>query len=422
MKKKGIVLAMSLAVSFLIAGTVWAGGQSESSAATHPKTLKLGVLLPLTGTFAGVAETQRDGILLAVDQANAAGGLTMPWGKVKVTAQVADDQAKLDVGVRKFKYLVDQGAQAVVGQTYAPLAFAINEEVKKSPIPYFPVCVMSKEGFQKGKLAYSTYATAFSPWTVGYMDGTAAINVLHKKRIFFLARSDSWGWGIRDGVEAAAKKYGAKIVGYAEAPLGTTDFTTILQKVLAAKPDVFISAQFGGDAVALLKQAYQMGLYSKMTMFNAWITNVVAKGIPAQALTGLYAMDYYYWNMKGFSDSSTAERSAQFDKAYEAKYGTPPDSYAAIAYVATEELFRGIQTAGSFKADAVSKALSAHPKFDSVKGPATWREDHIPVYKYAGFLVEGKAPSQQSTSWDLFKVVGTAGGSDVLPTLASEGY
>ena len=61
---------------------------------------------------------------------------------------------------------------------------------------------MSKEGFFKGKIANSTFAAAFSPWTVGYMAGQSAIKSLNKKKIFFLARSDSWGWDMRDGVKA----------------------------------------------------------------------------------------------------------------------------------------------------------------------------------------------------------------------------
>ena len=123
-------------------------------------------------------------------------------------------------------------------------------------MPYFPVCVMAKEAFKKGKLADSTFAAAYSPWTVGYMAGQAAIKTLGKKKIFFLARSDSWGWDIRDGVYAAAKEYGAEIVGYDEVSLGTSDFTTILQKVRAAKPDVFIAAQFAADC----RGAAQAGL------------------------------------------------------------------------------------------------------------------------------------------------------------------
>jgi branched-chain amino acid transport system substrate-binding protein len=157
MKRKQIFLVLILSVLVLVSGFVYAGPQKEKGA----ETFKLGVLLPLTGTFAAVAETQQEGVLLAVDEINAAGGLSMPWGKVKVEAEVMDDEAKLDVGVRRFQYLVDQGAKAVVGQTWAPLTFAINEVVKKNLIPYFPVCVMAKEGFEKGKLAASTFATAF---------------------------------------------------------------------------------------------------------------------------------------------------------------------------------------------------------------------------------------------------------------------
>lgn len=413
MKKVLTVLLVSVLVITFCSGSVLAA---------QPDKFQLGVLLPLTGTFAAVAETQKEGVLLAVEEINAQGGLSMPWGKVEVVPMVADDEAKLDVGVRRFRYLVAQGADAVVGQTWAPLTFAINEVVKKYPIPYFPVCVMAKEGFEKGKLAKATFAVAFSPWSVGFMDGAAAINDLGKKRIFFLARSDSWGWDIWDGVQAAAEKYGGEIVGYDEVPKGTSDFTTVLQKVKAAKPDVFISAQFGGDAVALLKQSYQMGLYDEMTIFNAWITNVVAKGIPPKAVDGLYAMHYFYWDMSGFPDKEVVKRATDYAERYRRKYGYPPDSYATIAYVAANQLFRAVELAGSFEPQEVRDAIWENPEFMSVKGPARWREDHTPIYKYAGFLVKGKGSEEQTSEWDLFSIEGYQGGEAVMPSLESLGY
>ena len=411
-----------LVLGFLLMLSFWSGILVAAPQAEKAEEFKLGVLLPLTGTFAAVAETQKEGILLAVDDINAAGGLSMPGGKVKVVAEVSDDEAKLDVGVRRFRYLRDWGANAVVGQTWAPLTFAINEQVKKDLIPYFPVCVMAKEGFEKGTLSRSTFAAAFSPWTVGFMDGSAAINVLGKKKIFFLARSDSWGWGIEEGVQAAAEKFGAEIVGHDEMPLGTKDFTTVLQKVKAAKPDVFISAQFGGDAVALLKQSYQLGLYDEMTIFNAWMTNVVAKGIPSEAVKGLYAMHYFYWDMSDFEDKDVVQLAKGYVDRYKAKYGYPPDSYATIAYVAARELFRAVEAAGSFEPEKVSDAVFANPEFMSIKGPAKWREDHTPIYKYAGFLVKGKGAEEQTSEWDLFSIEGFQGGEAVMPTLESLGY
>ena len=139
--------------------------------AAEPTKIKVGILLPLTGPFAAVAETQKQGALLAVDVINKRGGLNMPWGKVTVEGVVDDDEAKLDVGVRRYRYLVSEGVKGVGGQTWSPLAYAINAIVSKDPMPYFPICVMAKEAFQKGKLANSSFAAAYSPWTVGYMAG-----------------------------------------------------------------------------------------------------------------------------------------------------------------------------------------------------------------------------------------------------------
>lgn len=394
-----------------------------SARADEPTSIKIGVLLPLTGPFAAVAETQQQGAMLAIDVVNNRGGLDMPWGKVKVEGTVADDEAKLDVGVRRYQYMRSEDVKGMGGQTWAPLAYAINALVARQPLPYFPVCVMAKEGFQKGKIADSTFAAAYSPWTVGYMAAESAIKTLGKKRIFFLARADSWGWDMRDGATAAAKEFGGEIIGYDEASLGTSDFTTILQKVQAAKPDVFMAAQFGADAVALLKQAQQMKLGDQMTIFNAFITNVVAKGIPAEALQGVYAMHYFYYNLEGFADEAVAKSAKEFTDLFRAKYGTPPDAYAAIAYVAYSELLRGFEAAKSLDAEAVSAALLADGgAFNTVKGPAKWREDHSAVYDHAAFLVKGKGAADQKDEWDLFEVVGSLGGDTVMPPLAELGY
>jgi ABC-type branched-subunit amino acid transport system substrate-binding protein len=416
MKRLWGLLAISAACSVLATGI--AAAQSSG-----PNKVKVGILLPLTGPFAAVAETQKQGALLAIDVANKKGGLDMPWGKVQVEGVVDDDESKLDVGVRRYRYMVSEGVKGVGGQTWAPLAYAINGIVLREPMPYFPICVQAKEAFQKGKIANSTFAAGYSPWTVGYMAGTAAIKTLGKKKIFFLGRPVSWGWDIRDGVYAAAKEQGAEIVGYDEAPLGTSDFTTILQKVRAAKGDVFIPAQFAADQVAVLKQAHQMGLGKEMTLFPAFITNVVAKGIPAEALQGIYSMHYFYYDLAGFEDKAVAQSAAEFTKLFRAKYNYPPDSYGAIAYVAYTEMLRGFEQAKSFDAERVSAALMANGgKFSSIKGPAAWREDHQAAFKYAAFLVKGKGAAEQKNDWDLFTVVKAVGGDEVMPPLNSLGY
>jgi len=414
---------MKRLLSLLATALLYGAIVCSPASAAEPTHIKVGILLPLTGPFGGVAETQKQGALLAIDVVNKRGGLRMPWGRVTIDPVVDDDEAKLDVGVRRYRYMVSEGVKGVGGQTWAPLAYAVNALVARDPMTYFPLCVMSKEGYQKGKLADSTFATVYSPWSIGYMSGKSAIKVLGKKRIFFLARSDSFGWDMRDGAYAAAKEYGAQIVGYDEAPLGTSDFTTILEKVQAAKPDVFIFAQFGADAVALLKQVHQVGLNKTATIFNAFITNVVAKGVPAEDLQGVYAMTYFYYDLHDFPDKAVAKSAQAFTGLFRAKYQDPPDAYATIAYIAYSEMFRGFETAKSFDPHKVAAALMAGDgKFNTVKGPAQWREDHEPVYKYAAFLVRGKGAAERKDGWDLFTVVGAQGGQEVMPTLKALGY
>ena len=86
------------------------------------------------------------------------------------------------------------------------------------------------------------------------------------------------------------------------------------------------------------------------------------------------------------------------------------------------EMFRGFEAAKSFDALKVAAALSSGGEFDTVKGPAKWRQDHAAVYKHAAFLVRGKEPGERKSEWDLFSVMGSLGGERVMPDLTSLGY
>jgi len=166
-----------------------------------------------------------------------------------------------------------------------------------------------------------------------------------------------------------------------------------------------------------------MGLGNEMTIFNAFITNVVAKGVPPEALQGVYAMHYFYYDLSGIEDKEVARSAQEFTDLFASQYKTPPDAYATIAYIAYTEMFRGFQVAKSFDPQKVSAALMAGDgAFNTVKGPAKWREDHAALYKHAAFLVKGKGPGEQKGEWDLFSVIGSMGGEAVMPTLAALGY
>jgi branched-chain amino acid transport system substrate-binding protein len=393
-----------------------------SAAAENPKVFKLGFITSLSGTFAAVGETQRMGVLLAVDQTNAKGGLRMPWGRVKVEVLTKDDETKLDVGVRRFRELIAEGANGITGTTWNPMAAAFNEECKITPVPFFPGCVPAIDSFKKGNMADATFSVAFTPWSLGYLGGAIMSKNMGKKKIYHLSRADSWGKTIREGLAEALKEYGGEVIGLSESPQGTIDYTAAINKAKSMKPDVFYNDFFAGDAIASFKQAYELGLSKDTTMFSAWITNVVGSGIPENALAGLYALNYYYYDLEKFEDKDVVKRAKEYTAAHMKKHGEPPDAYGTIAHIACELMFKGIEKAGSFEAKKISKAIMESKDLTCVKGAVHFREDHEMVSKYAAFVVKGKEPKEKKGKWDLFKVEGYFGGDAALPPLKMLGF
>jgi len=93
-----------------------------------------------------------------------------------------------------------------------------------------------------------------------------------------------------------------------------------------------------------------------------------------------------------------------------------------VAYMSVKELVRGIEMAQSVDTKAVTAALMKSPKFDSVKGPGVYREDHHALFKYGAFVVVGKGAKEKQGPKDLVKLIGAYTGEDYLPTLKSLGY
>jgi ABC-type branched-subunit amino acid transport system substrate-binding protein len=395
-------------------------GNAALAAESQPKVYKLGFLSGLSGSLAQASETQRKAVELLVEQVNAKGGLNMPWGKMKVEMLTKDDEMKLDVGVRRFRELVEAGCMAVTGTVYNPMAGALNEECKITGTIYMPGCVPALDSFKKGNPAPATYSVAFTPWSIGYLLGDALIKGLGKKTIYWEGRPDSWGTVMLQGLEVACKELGGKIVGSDETQKGTPDHSAVINKALAAKPDVFVTNHFGGDAVASLKQAYDMGLHKVSLLVNAWTLYDVGMGIPQDAAENVHGLTYYYWNSGDFN-KELAKIGEPFVEAHIKKYGLPPDAYAALIYDATSILFQALEKAGTVDSKKVGELIGKET-WNALKGPAKFRVDHQLTGQYLALLVKGKKASEKKDKYDVFKVLGAYGGDKALPPLTMLGY
>jgi branched-chain amino acid transport system substrate-binding protein len=316
---------------------------------------------------------------------------------------------------------VEKGVVALTGGIWNPMSAALNEECKITPIIYIPGYVPAMDAFKKGNPAVCTFTPTFTPWSIGYITGQAVIQTLGKKTIYYVERADSWGSTIREGLEAACAKFGGRIIGVDQVSLGTPDYSPIITKAIQAHPDAFVTSLAGGDAIANLKQAYDMGLYDKTLMFNCWTANVVAKGIPDKALENLYALVWFYYDLEGLHNPALVAKVKAYSDAFWKRWNEPPDNMGTACYVAMQFIFRAVEKTGTFDPAAVANYLMNN-KVDTVKGPQQFRADREPVSDNMCFLLRGKAASEKRNEWDYFEVVEAYGGDEALPSLASMGY
>ncbi|RJQ60960.1 MAG: hypothetical protein C4530_06780, partial [Desulfobacteraceae bacterium] len=103
-------------------------------------------------------------------------------------------------------------------------------------------------------------------------------------------------------------------------------------------------------------------------------------------------------------------------------YRDVPDSFAIYAYIGMQETLRGIQAAGSTEPGKVYQALMEKPDFMSPKGPAQWRIDGRPFYKYAKFIMDGKGPKERKDKWDVCKVADVYMGEELCLPLKEMGW
>lgn len=385
--------------------------------------IKVGFMFGLTGAASPIGPVQLDGAKLAIKEINAAGGLKMGNKKVPVEFVVRDDETKPDVAIRRFRELVtEEKVHIIVGQTFAPISGALNKEVKKSPILYFPVNVVALKMFDKSEIAPSTFAIHGSAYACGYASAAYIVKTLKYKKIVFFGPAYAFGQDQWAGAKDAFAKYGIQ-AEYLESPVGTSDFTPYLTKISDMKPDIVMLAHWGVDAINVLKQAHEIGLKKKSKIWFNWMTNVFGSGVPPEALEGVYSLMSWYYDLKGFQDAAIVKAADEFAQKFKKEYGYPPDPYSAMAYVGTKEALRAIELAQSTDAAAASAALMKSPKFDSMKGPGAWRQDHQPLFKYGAFVVQGKgAAERKDPKWDLVKVIGVYTGEDYLPPLSTLGY
>jgi branched-chain amino acid transport system substrate-binding protein len=364
-----------------------------------------------------------DGVNLAAKQFNDQGGVMLGGKKVKVEAAIRDDESKPDVAVRRFRELNEEKILLVVGGTVANVSQALNEQIKEGQALFMATNGVEENMFRKQVKAPYYISTLGAVDGIGRMCADYVSRTYKPKSVVLFLPDYAYGRGAAKGLHKVFdNKYPDIKLTEVWSPVGTPDFTSYIIKIKEMKPDVVMMGQWGNDAINVLKQAYELGLKKDTKVFFNCIINAQAIGVPPEALDGVTMGWWWYHDLAGFKDLETVKAVANLSKAWKQQYGEPPDPFAVYAYLGMQGILRGIELSNSTEPGKVYKALMDKPNFMSVKGPATWRIDGRPSYKYAFFILDGKSPKAKEDKWDFGKVVDVYTGEELCLPLKEMGW
>ena len=292
-----------------------------------------------------------DVMLMAIDEANAAGGVL---GR-KIEHFHIDTETTPATGSRVAERMITrEDCGFLVGAVSSGVANAISQVAQRYGVIYLNTNSSSPTesgaNCHRVKFVWDGNGTNFAKAAV-----KNAVAAYGKK---WLLLTNDYGWG-HDTAAATRKlmaEYGADEVEEILIPQGTRDFAAALLSIQQASPDVVAAAVGGDDQVAMRQQVAQLGMGSDI----AWINNQQdwpdVYGLPVDNLFGVFGTTWYY----GLDLPGVKEFVARYQAAYPDTSMRVPGNVFYNGYMATRELLAAIERAGSTNNIAVIKQLEGH--------------------------------------------------------------
>jgi branched-chain amino acid transport system substrate-binding protein len=360
--------------------------------------IKVGVVTPLSGTYAPIGKQVRWGAELAVKEINAAGGVNgRPFELL-----FEDEEANPPVAVRKAEKLLQQDkVDLLTGTVNSGSTLAVgqvadrNDRILVTTVSYAP----SITGAQCSANVFRVNANA-------YMQSNALTSWLIKnapgKRYFFIGPDYEMGRSTISAFQDDVKRLGGTDVGATFPPLGAKDFTPYVGQIRAARPDVIMTATAGNDTVRLLTQLKEYGILNdKLTLAGA------AGAVTQENLGAMGGAGEGFLSAAGYSTDIDTPANKNFVPSFKKEFQHDPDLFAADTYGLFYLFKQAIEKAGSTDTAKVRAAME-DAAWETPQGTKKIRKgDHqavvdMVIVKVRGndFQTVGKVPGEEAVGPD----------------------
>ncbi|MBI3576206.1 MAG: amino acid ABC transporter substrate-binding protein [Gammaproteobacteria bacterium] len=324
----------------------WSIMVGTATVAAQAADVVVGTSVALSGKYARTGQEQLQGFQMWVDEVNSRGGLL---GR-KVALKHYDDESKPETGAKLYEKLItDDKVDLLIGPYSSDVTMAVSTVAEKHNFPMVSSGASASEIWERG------YKNTFGLYTLAelYMDQILEFGKSKGlKKIALVYENTSFPRGVASGVRTKAKALGMQIVYDEEYGKASTDFTSMIVKIKAKKPDMIVGGSYLPDSTAFMRQAKENRLYTKIFAF------AVGPGLPDFGKNlGLDAegvMGNTQWE-----PTLKLPGAKEFSEKYKAKYGHEPGYHAGGGYGAGYVLEEAVKKAGSTDRNKVREALFA---------------------------------------------------------------
>ena len=328
--------------------------------------LKVGLMLPYTGTFAALGAAIENGFRLQVaEQGGKLGGRELEFFKV-------DDESDPSKATDNVNKLIKRdNVDVLIGSVHSGVAMAMAK-VAKDTGTLLIVPNAGADAVTGAMCASNIFRSSFSNWQPGYAMGEVVAKKGHKNVVTVTWKYAAGDESVR-GFKEAFEKSGGKVVKELNLPFPNVEFQALLTEIAAAKPDAVYTFFAGGGAVKFVKDYSAAGLKKGIPLYGAgFLTDgtLEAQGSDADGLmTTLH-----------YADSLGTPRDNAFRLSYAKTYKLQPDVYAVQGYDAAQMLSIGLAAVkGDISKKAEFTSAVEKAKIDSPRGPFTLSKSHNPV-------------------------------------------
>src|SRR5947208_13192881 len=349
MRNKSLIL-LTAVLSMVLFGcppkSETAGGTATTA---NGGDILIGEYGSLAGPQATFGQSTHNGIMMAADEVNAAGGIN--GRKIKVLSE--DDQSKQEEAANAVTKLISQNnVLAVLGEVASSASIAAAPICQSNKVTMITPSSTNDEVTRKGDYIFRICFTDSyqGEYQAVFADGWCTANNKPKSVAMLTDVKSDYSQGLAKVFSAKFTALGGKIVGTQSYANGDSDFHSQLTALKGTNPSIIFVPGYYTDIGQIAIQARDLGITAPLLGGDGWESPLLIK-IGGKALEGSFYTNHYF-----YGDTNPVVSS--FVQKYKERYGQTPDSLAALGYDAMKTLADAMKRASKLDGPSLRDAIA----------------------------------------------------------------